>query len=45
MDGIAVRSADTFAAREGSPVTLAKGRDYAPVNTGIPCPRAWTPWS
>jgi len=38
MDGFAVRSAATFAAREGSPVTLEKGADYAPVNTGHPLP-------
>ena len=38
MDGIAVRSGDTFAAREGSPVTLAKGRGFTPVNTGHSLP-------
>jgi len=38
MDGIAVRSGDTFAAREGSPVTLAKGRGFMPVNTGHSLP-------
>jgi len=38
MDGIAVRSADTFQAREGCPVTLAKGTGYVPVNTGHPLP-------
>jgi len=38
MDGIAVSAAATFAAREGSPVTLRKGRDYHPVNTGHPLP-------
>jgi putative molybdopterin biosynthesis protein len=34
MDGIAVRAADTFAAREGAPVRLSPGRDFAFVNTG-----------
>jgi len=34
MDGIAVRSADTFAAREGNPVTLTRPLSFAPVNTG-----------
>lgn len=38
MDGIAVSSAATFAAREGSPVTLQKGAGYVPVNTGHPLP-------
>jgi len=38
MDGIAVASASTFAAREGSPVTLGRGVDFAPVNTGNPLP-------
>jgi putative molybdopterin biosynthesis protein len=38
MDGIAVYSAATFAAREGKPVTLAKGLGYRPVNTGHPLP-------
>ncbi|MBI5520938.1 MAG: molybdopterin biosynthesis protein [Desulfovibrio sp.] len=38
MDGIAVNSAATFAAREGSPVLLKKGRGYHPVNTGHPLP-------
>ena len=38
MDGIAVASASTFAAREGSPVTLRRGVDYTPVNTGNPLP-------
>ena len=38
MDGIAVRAADTFAAREGSPVTLAKGAGFFPVNTGHSLP-------
>ncbi|OGR38325.1 MAG: molybdopterin biosynthesis protein [Desulfovibrionales bacterium GWA2_65_9] len=41
MDGIAVRAADTFAAREGSPVTLAKGAGYFPVNTGHPLPKGF----
>jgi len=34
MDGIAVRAESTFAAREGAPVRLAPGRDFAFVNTG-----------
>ncbi|OIO06112.1 MAG: molybdopterin biosynthesis protein [Desulfovibrionaceae bacterium CG1_02_65_16] len=38
MDGIAVSSAATFAAREGSPVSLRRGADYTPVNTGNPLP-------
>ncbi|HWR02842.1 MAG TPA: molybdopterin biosynthesis protein [Humidesulfovibrio sp.] len=38
MDGIAVSSAATFAAREGSPVTLRKGAGFVPVNTGHPLP-------
>lgn len=38
MDGIAVASAATFAAREDSPVTLQKGRGYFPVNTGHALP-------
>jgi len=38
MDGIAVRAADTFAAREGSPVALRRGKTYHPVNTGHPMP-------
>jgi len=38
MDGIAVSSAATFAAREGSPVTLQKGQGFHPVNTGHPLP-------
>lgn len=39
MDGIAVRAASTFAAREGQPIQLVKGKDYIPVNTGNPLPR------
>ncbi len=39
MDGIAVASAATFAAREGNPVTLAKGAGFVPVNTGHPLPQ------
>lgn len=39
MDGIAVASANTFAAREGSPVTLKKGEGWRPVNTGHPLPQ------
>ncbi|SKA95649.1 putative molybdopterin biosynthesis protein [Paucidesulfovibrio gracilis DSM 16080] len=38
MDGVAVRAADTFAAREDAPLELQKGRDYDPVNTGNPLP-------
>ncbi|QLA18147.1 molybdopterin biosynthesis protein [Desulfolutivibrio sulfoxidireducens] len=34
MDGIAVRAESTFAAREGAPVRLEPGRDFAFVNTG-----------
>lgn len=38
MDGIAVSSSATFAAREGSPVTLKKGAGFVPVNTGHSLP-------
>ena len=38
MDGIAVRAETTFAAREGDPLTLAKGEGYVPVNTGNALP-------
>ncbi|MFP4049266.1 MAG: molybdopterin biosynthesis protein [Desulfovermiculus sp.] len=38
MDGIAVKSEHTFAAREGNPVRLALGTGYQPVNTGEPMP-------
>lgn len=38
MDGIAVRAADTFTAREGSPVRLAPQKDFVFVNTGHPLP-------
>jgi len=38
MDGIAVRAADTFPAREGAPVRLAPQRDFVFVNTGHPLP-------
>jgi putative molybdopterin biosynthesis protein len=38
MDGYAVRAESTFAAREGSPVRLVRGRDCTPVNTGNPLP-------
>lgn len=41
MDGIAVRAADTFAAREGAPVLLRSGDDYVFVNTGHPMPSAF----
>jgi len=38
MDGVAVRAASTFSAREDAPLELVKGRDYEPVNTGNPLP-------
>ncbi|MEW5771897.1 MAG: molybdopterin biosynthesis protein [Thermodesulfobacteriota bacterium] len=38
MDGFAVQSAATFAAREGRPVRLAKGAQAVAVNTGHPLP-------
>ena len=38
MDGIAVRAATTFAAREGAPVRLAPEKDFVFVNTGHPLP-------
>ncbi len=38
MDGYAVRARETFAAREGSPLTLRKGEACVPVNTGNPMP-------
>ncbi len=38
MDGVAVRAADTFAAREGRPVQLKLHTGYEPVNTGNPLP-------
>ena len=41
MDGIAVRAADTFAAREGAPVRLRPSVDYVFVNTGHPLPQAF----
>jgi putative molybdopterin biosynthesis protein len=41
MDGIAVRAADTFMAREGSPVRLAPETDFVFVNTGHPLPTAF----
>lgn len=41
MDGVAVRSADTFAAREGSPLRLLKNQHYVPVNTGHPLPEGY----
>ncbi len=41
MDGIAVRAADTFLAREGSPVRLAPGEGFVFVNTGHPLPPAF----
>ncbi|MEA4856950.1 molybdopterin biosynthesis protein [Solidesulfovibrio sp.] len=41
MDGIAVRAADTFLAREGSPVCLAPGEGFVFVNTGHPLPPAF----
>ncbi|MFA7165705.1 MAG: molybdopterin biosynthesis protein [Desulfoplanes sp.] len=39
MDGIAVRAEATFAAREGRPISLTKGTDFIPVNTGNPLPQ------
>ena len=41
MDGIAVKATTTFAAREGNPIRLARGRDYIPVNTGNPLPEGF----
>ncbi|MGE4538017.1 MAG: molybdopterin biosynthesis protein [Desulfovibrio sp.] len=41
MDGIAVRAADTFMAREGSPVRLEPEKDFVFVNTGHPLPSAF----
>uniref|UniRef100_I2PXL0 Molybdopterin molybdenumtransferase n=1 Tax=Desulfovibrio sp. U5L TaxID=596152 RepID=I2PXL0_9BACT len=41
MDGIAVRAADTFLAREGSPVRLEPGDGFVFVNTGHPLPSAF----
>ena len=41
MDGIAVRAADTFLAREGAPVRLAPGEGFVFVNTGHPLPLAF----
>lgn len=38
MDGVAVAASNTFAAREGHPLTLRQGQDYIPVNTGHPLP-------
>ncbi len=38
MDGIALKASSSYAAREGSPVRLAAGRDFKPVNTGHPLP-------
>lgn len=38
MDGIAVQAEQTFAAREGRPLELARDRGYIPVNTGEPLP-------
>jgi putative molybdopterin biosynthesis protein len=38
MDGIAVRAADTFLAREGSPVRLTPETDFVFVNTGHAMP-------
>ncbi|QJT09931.1 molybdopterin biosynthesis protein [Oceanidesulfovibrio marinus] len=39
MDGIAVVARSTFSAREGRPLTLVKGQDFVPVNTGHALPR------
>ncbi len=38
MDGIAVRAAATFGAREGQPILLEREKDYLPVNTGNAMP-------
>jgi putative molybdopterin biosynthesis protein len=38
MDGIAVNAEDTFAAREGNPLTMEAGTGFAAVNTGNPLP-------
>ncbi|MGE5397201.1 MAG: molybdopterin biosynthesis protein [Chitinophagales bacterium] len=39
MDGIAVRSSDTFGATETSPVFLKRDRDFIEVDTGDPVPQ------
>ncbi len=36
MDGIAVKASTTFGARENSPVTLIKNKDYIDIDTGDP---------
>jgi putative molybdopterin biosynthesis protein len=41
MDGYAVRSRETFAAREGAPIVLAKGVQCVPANTGNPLPEGF----
>lgn len=41
MDGIAVKAANTFAAREGAPVSLRAGETCFPVNTGHPMPEGY----
>jgi putative molybdopterin biosynthesis protein len=38
MDGVAIKAASSYAAREGAPVRLEPGRDFKPVNTGHPLP-------
>ena len=38
MDGIAVRAAETFSAREGSPIRLIQGENFVFVNTGHAMP-------
>lgn len=38
MDGIAVRSKDTFGATDTTPVRLKPGADFEPVDTGDPLP-------
>ncbi len=38
MDGVALRAADTFDAREENPLRLALGEGAFPVNTGNPLP-------
>jgi putative molybdopterin biosynthesis protein len=38
MDGIAVKSAETFTAHENNPLRLVKGQNFVSVNTGHPLP-------
>jgi putative molybdopterin biosynthesis protein len=39
MDGIAVRSAETNAARPQNPITLDENKDFVYINTGNPLPK------